>query len=146
MLEAAHLWLVCRDGVVQFSCSSVQLRSHCQRFATGPAWFSSVLARSVNTVLHTNTLYTFSERCLLYSVKSMSGTITPNFGLKVKVFFLLRTKCTSSTDFYRTRKLTLNYRDATKQAYLISIVKIQYFIAVLNGRYICRWFSWYLYR
>ena len=51
MLEAAHLWLVCRDGAVQFSCSSVQLRSHFQRFATGPARFSSVLARSVNAVL-----------------------------------------------------------------------------------------------
>ena len=51
MLEAAHLWLVCRDGAVQFSCSSVQLRSYCQRFATGPARFSSVLARSVNAVL-----------------------------------------------------------------------------------------------
>ena len=51
MLEAAHLWLVCRDGAVQFSCSSVQLRSHCQRFATGSARFCSVLARSVNAVL-----------------------------------------------------------------------------------------------
>ena len=50
MLEAAHLWLVCRDGIVQFSCSSVQLHSHCQRFVTGPARFGSVLVRSVNTV------------------------------------------------------------------------------------------------
>ena len=31
-------------------CSSVQLRSYCQRFATGPARFGSVLARSVNAV------------------------------------------------------------------------------------------------
>ena len=39
-------------AMVQFSCSSVQLRSHCQRFATGPARFSSVLAHSVNVVIY----------------------------------------------------------------------------------------------
>ena len=33
------------------SCRSVQLRSYCQRFATRPARFSSVLVRSVNAVL-----------------------------------------------------------------------------------------------
>ena len=57
MLEAAHPWLVCHDGAVQFSCTSVQLRSHCQRFATGPARFSSVLAR-VNAVLYSASVLT----------------------------------------------------------------------------------------
>ena len=47
------IWLACCDGAVQlnqFSCSTVQLRSYCQRFTTGPARFSSVLPHSVNVI------------------------------------------------------------------------------------------------
>ena len=39
-------------------CSSVQLRSYCQRYATGLAQFSSVLARSVNAILLSHSPFT----------------------------------------------------------------------------------------
>ena len=64
MLAEAHLWLGCREGVVQFSYSTVRLRSYHQRFVTGPARFGSVLACSVNAVYRSSLALCLSLLCV----------------------------------------------------------------------------------